>query len=64
MYMICKFQLVWFMHMRITAVLVNLAFSSCRMFLMTASVICWSQFLATDPEVPGSIPRATRFSEK
>jgi hypothetical protein len=22
------------------------------------------QFLATDPEVPGSIPGATRFSEK
>jgi hypothetical protein len=24
----------------------------------------WSEFLATDPEVPGSIPGATRFSEK
>jgi hypothetical protein len=23
-----------------------------------------SEFLATDPEVPGSIPGATRFSEK
>jgi hypothetical protein len=24
----------------------------------------WSEFLATDPEVPGSISDATRFSEK
>jgi hypothetical protein len=24
----------------------------------------WSEFLATDPEVPGSIPGATRFPEK
>jgi hypothetical protein len=24
----------------------------------------WSEFLATDPEDPGSIPGATRFSEK
>jgi hypothetical protein len=31
---------------------------------MTASVVWWSEFLATDPEVPGSIPDATRFSEK
>jgi hypothetical protein len=30
----------------------------------TASVVCWSEFLATDPEVKGSIPVATRFSEK
>jgi hypothetical protein len=30
---------------------------------MTASVVYWSEFLATDPEVPGSIPGATRFSE-
>jgi hypothetical protein len=29
----------------------------------TASVVYWSEFLATDPEVPGSIPDATRFSE-
>jgi hypothetical protein len=27
-------------------------------------VVWWSEFLATDPEVPGSIPDATRFSEK
>jgi hypothetical protein len=30
----------------------------------TTSVVQWSEFLATDPEVPGSIPDATRFSEK
>jgi hypothetical protein len=30
----------------------------------TASVVYWSEFLATDPEVPGSIPGTTRFSEK
>jgi len=29
----------------------------------TASVVYWSEFLATDTEVPGSIPGATRFSE-
>jgi hypothetical protein len=31
---------------------------------VTASVVYWSEFLATDPEDPGSIPGATRFSEK
>jgi hypothetical protein len=30
----------------------------------TASVIWWSEFLATDPEVPGSFLGAIRFSEK
>jgi hypothetical protein len=29
-----------------------------------SSVVYWSEFLATDPEVPGSIPDASRFSEK
>jgi hypothetical protein len=29
----------------------------------TASVVYWSEFMATDTEVPGSIPGATRFSE-
>jgi hypothetical protein len=29
-----------------------------------ASNSTWSEFLATDPEVPGSIPSDTRFSEK
>jgi hypothetical protein len=31
---------------------------------MAASAVLWSEFLATDPELPGSIPGATRFSEK
>jgi hypothetical protein len=31
--------------------------------LETASVVSWSEFLATGPEVPGSIPGTTRFSE-
>jgi hypothetical protein len=30
---------------------------------VTASVAYWSEFLAANPEVPGSIPGATRFSE-
>jgi hypothetical protein len=30
----------------------------------TASVVQWSESLAADPEVPSSIPGATRFSEK
>jgi hypothetical protein len=30
---------------------------------VTASVVWWSEFLATYPEVPGSIPGPTRFSE-
>jgi hypothetical protein len=29
----------------------------------TASVVLWSEFLAANPEVPSSIPDATRFSE-
>jgi hypothetical protein len=31
---------------------------------VTASVVYWSEFLATDPEHPGSIPGAIRFYEK
>jgi hypothetical protein len=27
-------------------------------------ILKWSEFLPTDPEIPGSIPGATRFSEK
>jgi hypothetical protein len=27
-------------------------------------VVYWSEFLATDPEVLGSVPSASRFSEK
>jgi hypothetical protein len=34
------------------------------LLLRTASVVKWSEFMATDPEVPGSIPDATRFSEE
>jgi hypothetical protein len=32
--------------------------------ILTASLVYWSEFLATDPEVPGSIHGATGFSEK
>jgi hypothetical protein len=32
--------------------------------IVTASVVKWSEFLATDSEIPGLIPGATRFSEK
>jgi hypothetical protein len=34
------------------------------MLSSTASVVWWSEFLATDPEVPGSIPGPNTFSEK
>jgi hypothetical protein len=30
----------------------------------TAFVVWWLEFLATDPEVPASIPSPARFSEK
>jgi hypothetical protein len=33
-------------------------------FSWTSSVPLWSQFLATDTNVPGAISGATRFSEK
>jgi hypothetical protein len=42
----------------------NLALNLGLMTLSAASVVKWSEFLATFPEVPGSIPGATRFSEK
>jgi hypothetical protein len=32
--------------------------------LMRVSVVQWSEFLATDPAVPGSVPGVSRFSEK
>jgi hypothetical protein len=32
--------------------------------MLTTFVVYWSEFLATDPEVPGSIIGATGFSEK
>jgi hypothetical protein len=31
--------------------------------MLTASVVQWSDFLATDPQIPGPIPDAARFSE-
>jgi hypothetical protein len=34
------------------------------LLLSAASVVKWSEFLATDPEVSSSIPGAIRFSEK
>jgi hypothetical protein len=40
------------------------AIKFCVKLKKTASVFKWSEFLATVPEVPGSIPDATRFSEK
>jgi hypothetical protein len=40
-------------------ILFNLAFG----VYSTASVVYWSESLATNPEVPGSIPGATRFPE-
>jgi hypothetical protein len=44
-------------------------FILCNLYILsrvteTTSVVYWTEFLATDPEVPGSIPGATRFSEK
>jgi hypothetical protein len=32
--------------------------------VLTACMVQWSEFLATDPEIPGSITGATRFPEK
>jgi hypothetical protein len=34
------------------------------LYIWTISVVQFSEFLSTDPEFPGSIPGATRFSEK
>jgi hypothetical protein len=38
-------------------------FSESVPFKVTASVVWWSEFLAANPEVPRSIPGATKFSE-
>jgi hypothetical protein len=35
-----------------------------NMEVAAASVVQWSEFLATAPEISGLIPGATRFSEK
>jgi hypothetical protein len=37
---------------------------SIRIHGMTASVIKWSEFTATNSEIPGTIPGATRFCKK
>jgi hypothetical protein len=39
-------------------------YSSPNIIRMIKSKVYWSEFLSTDLEVPGSIPSATRFSEK
>jgi hypothetical protein len=39
------------------------SFKVAELTYMTVSVLLWSEFLATDPEFPGSIPSATTFSE-
>jgi hypothetical protein len=41
---------------------VQILYHECQ--VRTASVVKWSEFSATDPEVPGSILGATTFSEK
>jgi hypothetical protein len=38
--------------------------TNCGGLFETASVVYWSEFLATDPEVLGSIPGDSRFFEK
>jgi hypothetical protein len=35
----------------------------CLAYHSTPSVVWWSEFLVTDPEIPGSISGASRFSE-
>jgi hypothetical protein len=39
-------------------------FSSYFDVSVAASVVWWSEFLATDPEIPCSIPGSTKFCEK
>jgi hypothetical protein len=41
----------------------QISFSGGYVYIQTAPVVYWSDFLAADPEVPGSIPGAARFSE-
>ena len=56
---ILKFKNLW-----LFSVLVYLStIMSSRIIFRTASVVQWSEFLATDTEVSGSNPGATRFSE-
>jgi hypothetical protein len=42
----------------------KLKYDFVRFDVLTAFVVWWSEFLATDLEVVGSIPGASRFSEK
>jgi hypothetical protein len=44
--------------------LVTVNFLSTSIYSVTAFVVYWSEFLAKDPEIPGSISGATAFSEK
>jgi hypothetical protein len=44
--------------------MLNVYFKSVFEIVLTFSVVQWSEFLATDPEVPSSISGATRFYEK
>jgi len=53
-------QLPWF---RLGKYFFNILNIKTDVYYSTASVVYWSEFLATDTEVPGSIPGATRFSE-
>jgi hypothetical protein len=39
-------------------------FGRAKTFHALDRAVKWSEFLATDPEVPGSISGPTRFSEK
>jgi hypothetical protein len=43
---------------------IKLLFYKCFVYVKIASVVQWSEFLATDPEVPSSIHGASRFSDK
>jgi hypothetical protein len=33
-------------------------------YIETVSVVSWSEYLSTDSDIPGSIPGATRYSQK
>jgi cytochrome c oxidase assembly factor CtaG len=56
--------LFFYLPLRLPIGLLLSAFPTNIIYARTASVVLWSEFLATDPEVPGSIPGVTRFSEK
>jgi hypothetical protein len=60
------FEVVTFVICDFWGVQVTLAalFAAGSLFHKTAFLVQWSEFPAKDPEVPGSIPGATRSSEK